>query len=324
MYYPNSIEDICYTPDHIQSVLAEISNNFSSYFEKFIESDNKNAIDFDSMVKLAEKFGNSNKPKQAPVDVKASFPRIVQEGIGHFNGDRKKYLDLLNAESIEEYENDPSHFKNTILRNQCPIIHHTLQNKQAKELDKYRTSFKISDPGDLLKVVKNIFDFSQDYIANKYKPSSFESIDDYSELNFSDLLTEDYIVFGVIGGGIKSHLLYKLNPDVFPNRSREAIWALWYLTSKKTFGCKEDSEFLMIDTKNTITQQNYFYPYDLFGYYALKIYNLLKSEASKYSIPLSGNCRFVIVDSFLSYIAKSHEDEINDLKRQIREDSYGY
>jgi len=37
----------------------------------------------------------------------------------------------------------------------------------------------------------------------------------------------------------------------------------------------------MIERKKNITQQNYFYPYDLFGFYALNIYLMLKKEAEK-------------------------------------------
>ena len=157
-----------------------------------------------------------------------------------------------------------------------------------------------------------------------YDSKTFEKIDNIEKLNFSELLQEEYTVYGVIGGGIKSHFLYKLYPNIFPNRSREAIWALWYLTSKKTFGCKQDSEFLMIDLKNIITQQNYFYPYDLFSLYALKIYRMLKNEAIKNDIKLSSENRFVVVDSFLRFIATVHIEEINLLKQRVTDDGYGY
>jgi len=113
-------------------------------------------------------------------------------------------------------------------------------------------------------------------------------------------------------------------PNIFPNRSRDAIWSLWYLTSKKKFKCKEDSEFLMIDVKNSVTQQNYFYPYDLFGFYALKLYLLLKEEAIRENVEIPIGYRYVILDSFLSYVAQQHIDEITVLKQAIKEDSHGY
>src|SRR6476661_1370211 len=51
----------------------------------------------------------------------------------------------------------------------------------------------------------------------------------------------------VIGGGIKSHFLYSRYPYAFPNRSQNALWALYFLTDKKEFGFDDGSEFLMID-----------------------------------------------------------------------------
>jgi hypothetical protein len=85
-----------------------------------------------------------------------------------------------------------------------------------------------------------------------------------------------------------------------------------------------DSEFLMIDVKESTTQQNYFYPYELFAFYAHQIFQLLKAEAEDLDVYLDPEYRYVIVDSFLSFVADSHESEINLLTSQIRESDYGY
>lgn len=324
MFYPHPIEDLCYTEDHIEKVMTEIRTQFPFYFEKFIQTENGNELDVDTIQKLANKFGNPHKPKKKKDNIRERYSRIIDEANLSFEQDRKKYLDILDLDAISEFEDDPAYFKNTILRNQCPIIHHTLQNTLAKELDKYRAEFKHAQPGDLLKVVKNLTVFAINYKTNVYNTESFENINKYSDLNFSDLQGEEYTAFGVIGGGIKSHLLYKLFPFIFPNRSRESVWALWYLTSKKAFGCVEDSEFLMIDLKNNSIQQNYFYPYDLFSFYALNIYRMLNEEALKESLFMDSQHRFIIVDAFLSYIFKIHEEEINFLRSKLPEDSYEY
>ena len=112
-------------------------------------------------------------------------------------------------------------------------------------------------------------------------------------MGYFDLDEEKYTAYGVIGGGIRSHLIYKLYPKMYPNRSREAVWALWYLTDKKKFGCKEDSEFLMINVKESTTQQNYFYPYALFSFYALEIYRFLKKLILGQSVNISEKQRFI-------------------------------
>lgn len=103
-----------------------------------------------------------------------------------------------------------------------------------------------------------------------------------------------------------------------------ALWALWYLSDKKVIGCKKDSEFLMIDTKANTTQQNYFYPYELFTFYAHQVYQLLKIEAEKLDVYFDPEFRYMLVDSFLSFVANSHKDEIDCMASQIKESDYGY
>jgi len=103
-----------------------------------------------------------------------------------------------------------------------------------------------------------------------------------------------------------------------------AIWALWYLTNKEIIDCKMDSEFLMIDTKESITQQNYFYPYELFAFYAHQIFQLLRREAESLEVIIDPEYRYVIVDSFLTYIAESHISEIDLLMSQIKDSDNGY
>lgn len=324
MYYPDQIEEICYSEEHIKKVIYEIKDNFPRYFKNFLESEGGTSINFESIKMLAEQFGNSLKQEKKKINSKEVYQRIINDSIDDFNRDRNRYLKILDKEALDEYEDDPPYFKNTILRNQCPIIQHTLQNRQAKELDKYREEFNRADPRGLLIVVRNLITFAHKYKKKYYDSKSFEKIDNIKELKFSKLLREEYTFRGVIGGGIKSHFLYKLYPGIFPNRSREAIWALWYLTSKKSFDCKQDSEFIMIDLNDNITQQNYFYPYDLFGIYSLEIYRMLKKEAKNLNINLSSENRFIVLDSFLKFIANTHIDEINLLTQKVIDSGYGY
>jgi hypothetical protein len=79
MYYPNDIEDICYEDDHIQAVLSEIKNNFPNEFKKFLESDNGNAVDDETIKKLGQKFGTVIKPKKAKVNIQKAFQLIIDE-----------------------------------------------------------------------------------------------------------------------------------------------------------------------------------------------------------------------------------------------------
>lgn len=316
MYYPNAIEEICFDQSHIEKVLAEMKPLIKTYFNKYIETEGGHVANNSQLEMLALKFGATSKPNAKRKDYKKILERLLIEGSTAFQNERQDYLEILDLKSLEEYGADVSSFKNTTLKNQIPIIRKTLNNVSAKELDKFRTSFGISNASEVFKVTSNIVELANELHDNWYDPLIFENIQSLDELRYQEFDTEEYTVYGVIGGGIKSHFVYKLFPQMFPNRSRESVWALYYLSDRKKFDCKQDSEFLMIDAKEGTTQQNYFYPYKLFSYYALRIYLMLKELYSEQGITLSADYRFVAVDNFLSFVSRSHQDEINSLKQK--------
>ncbi|WP_284653162.1 hypothetical protein [Flavobacterium terrisoli] len=318
MFYPHVIEDICFDQDHIDFVWNEMQANIRIYFKKFIDTEAGHTAPDSELEKLAEKFGATHKPKSKPKDSKKILERLLQEAVAAFESDRQKYSDVLNLDALDEYSSDVSSFKNTILRNQIPIITKTLNNTTAKELDKFRSAFGMSQPGELFNVTSNITNLANELHTDWYSTKIFESIDHYDRLGYHAFDSEDYTVYGAIGGGIKSHFIYKLFPEMFPNRSREAVWALYYLTDKKNFNCKEDSEFLMINADEGTTQQNYFYPYGLFAFYALRIFNLIKKLYAEHGVTIPEEYRFVPVDQFLSFVSRSHQTEIDYLKQKSK------
>jgi hypothetical protein len=326
MYYPHRIEDICYEAEHIENVWAEMLQTIPVYFSRYIETaGGKSVIGNSEIEKLVKEFGSTDKPKSKPKDTRKTLTLLLEEAISDFEKDRKDYQDILAIDSLEEYKHGVGAFKNTVLKNQIPIIRKTLQNKQAKELDRFRRDFSHAEAGELFRVTSNIVNLAVEKRVDWYDEQDFEEIsycEDLGYCQFDD--EENYIVHGVIGGGIKSHFIYKMFPEMYPYRSREALWALYYLTNKKPLGCKEDSQFLMIDMKKNITQQNYYYPYGLFAFYALRIFNKLKDFYAKENICLPTEYRFVIVDNFLSFTSRMHQPEIDLLKQGSQEDQYDY
>ena len=325
MYYPKGIEDICYEQEHIDKVWHEMKQTIPDYFQKYIDTEGGHAIHDSQAEKLAEKFGSTDKPKRKQKDSKKILERLLKEMIAVFEKGRQPYQDILDLSSLEEYKYDVNSFKNTVLKNQIPIIRKTLQNKQAKELDKFRVAFNNAQPGDLFNVTFNIIKLANEWRNEWYDSKEFEKINTCDELGYYELDEDGYTAYGVIGGGIKSSFIYNLYPEMFPIRSREAVWALYYLSNKKNFGCKEDSQFLMINADEGTTQQNYFYPYGLFASYALRIYHQLKRLCAANQIsPLPVNYRFVVVESFLSFIAKTHQVEISVLKQNSGDYHYDF
>jgi len=318
-----AVESVCYEQEHINQVMKIIKSKFGGYFEKFLINEGKAGFNESNVKEIAKKLGMDGSITKKDIDKTQSYKSIIFHGLADFEKNRQKYLDIMDKETLEEHRDDPFNFKSKTMRNECPIINSTL-NYPAKALDKYKRDFKLCKANELLEVVTNLNNFAVNYKSSIYNSDNYDNIAGYADLFFSELDTQSCTLYGVIGGGIKSHLLYKLFPSAFPNRSRESIWALWYLSDKTTLGCQMDSEFLMIDIDKCITQQNYFYPYELFAFYAHQIYQLLRNEAKILGVHLEYEYRYVIVDTFLSFIAGSHTSEISLLTNQIGDSDNGY
>jgi len=329
MHFPNrELEDVCYESSHIAAVEAALVAGLDKYFPRYVSG--SSSFEQDADVSALSSNGNfkvsssQRVKKPARPAAKTILENLAGEAIEGFERDQADYQNLLDEEALLEYGLDPPSFKSVALRNQCPIIRKTLQSKK-EDLKRYRIDYNQADPSELHYTVTNLADFARAY-AKRYRPSTFPKIDSLATLRFDELNTEDYTVFGVIGGGIKSHLLYKLYPNIFPYRSPDAVWALWFLVSKEVFGCRQDSEFLMINLKNSnnnmknvTTSQNFFYPYPLFSLYALKLSRRLAQEWERAGAMFPEKHRFVILNNFLLFVAGQHAEETAILARQSNE-----
>ncbi|MSU09964.1 hypothetical protein FYJ84_13410 [Veillonellaceae bacterium WCA-693-APC-5D-A] len=320
-----SVEQVCYDERHIQQVLESITNMFDGYFERYLLRKAGKGLSEEDISSLQSKFCIKPVNKKINKNLSDNYREIICDAIEDFEKDRDDYINIFDMELIEDYEEDLSSFKSKVLKCDCPIIRKALQAKRAKELDKYRAEFSRADPEELHTVIYNLCEFGMSY-QDEYSEYVYEEIDDYGELGMGALDTEEYTVYGVIGGGIKTHMLYKVYPEFFSNRSRSALWALWFLTDKDNYDLETDSEFLMIDVKKNIVQQNYFYPYELFAYYAFEIYKMLENKALECGVEFNHKYRYVYVNSFLEYVAFEHENEISEIKKENenkKENSYG-
>ena len=321
--YNLELDDFCYEAYHIERVFKEIEKNFESYFDKYITSRSGIVITNEAIESLKEKMNIDGNIKIA-IDkskLKKNLEAIKNSAIKEFNKDVEEYDELFDLKTLEEYEEDPAGFKND-LKKDCSMIRKTLNSKD-KSLDQFKIKFNVSNANKLLKVITNIANYVNVY-SEKWDGYDYNGEYTIENLIEDDLLeqsildTEGYGLDGVIGGGIKSYIAYKLLPEYFPHRSREAIWALWYLSDKKDFGYDQDSEFLMILTDKVVTQQNFYYPYQLFGIYSYLIYQLLLERYIELNVHFPEKHRYVLTNDFLRFVAKFHEEEISELSRNIR------
>jgi hypothetical protein len=272
------LEKQVYEPGHIQQVLAEIENSFPDYFESFAQQPLESG--FDAHVQAYEK-------------------------------EQVAYREYLSQEALEEYEYDPNAFK-SLTRKQCPIIRRCLMS-QDEVMKSYKKSFRSVTGRQLLDPIRNIASFGISYVAD-FDDETHETAATYGDLGLEPLNESQYGCLGVIGYGIQSSLLYGLYSRNFAHRSQNAVWSLYFLSGRKDFGLQDGSEFLMIHPKEGTCEQNYFYPAELFGFYALQVFLLLKSACKDLGITFEDRYRYIYLSRFCDHVADRHREHINTYK----------
>jgi hypothetical protein len=67
-----------------------------------------------------------------------------------------------------------------------------------------------------------------------------------------------------------------------------------------------------------IMNQNYWYPYDLFSLYALRIYKWIDGQAAKADFKLDRTVRYVYVERFFEAVCGQHTADLKTMRAQER------
>jgi len=279
MIIGKDLEKEAYSPGHIAGVLMEIEKQFPRYFEAF--------------------------------KAKRPLPEVMTAAINEHVKTRDKYQEYLHLPSLLDYEDDPNAFKK-MTRNKCPIIHGCLMSAD-EAMKQYKISFNSVAGRDLLNTVRNLAEFGMNYVA-EFDDAVHEQITSHSPLGLTVLEDNKYYCPGVVGYGIQSALLHGRYGHAFAYRAQDAMWALFFLSSRRDFGLEGGSEFLMVRPNQGNCEQNYTYPPELFAFYALKIYLMLKKACADVGITLYPNHRYVYLHQFMSSVATDHRQDISILK----------
>jgi hypothetical protein len=279
MIIGNELEEQVYSQSHIAEVLAEIGKQFPKYFETF----------------------KNKQPVQG----------LMDKAIQGYLKDRERYREYLSIPSLMDYEDDPNAFKR-MTRNKCVIIHGCLMSRDDV-MKKYKISFNNVAGRDLLNTVRNLAEFGLNYAAD-FNDDAHEKAEIFAQLGLKGLEEDKYYCIGVVGYGIQSALLYGRYGHAFAYRAQDAVWSLYFLSNRLKFGLQDDSEFLMVHPRLGTCEQNYFYPPELFGFYSLKVYLMLKEACANIGVTLYPNYRYVYLSQFFSSVATDHRNDINTLK----------
>ncbi len=308
---------IIFEPEHRSKVWKIIEEKFHEYFNMIIKDACQSPVS--EIDRLKKKFSNVS----PSVNIGQYLDVEMSSEIENFEKTQKTYKNLFSKANIEEYASDTKLFRSD-LKNECPVIR-GLWNSKDEELKKWKEAYKYSNDDELYEVMANIVNFSHAY-AKSMKKKQYGENDDYAKLNFDcldgikDDTEPDYGLVGVVGYGIMSIIMYHFYPQYFPLHLSGGIYALYFLSDKYEIGMpSKSSEFLMIDDSHWDgdmhfkMKHNYFYPYRLYTWYALRLYRLLKTECAKHNFTLDDAYRYVYLNSFCWDVCRRHTEEIRTM-----------
>ena len=291
-------------PDHIANVSKKMKAEFAHYFDSLVAK--APASD------MARQLGTRFKVVAAPTDVGGHIKKYFNAAVERFEKDRSPYVGLFQPAHMESYRENASTFRSRLVT-KCPVIQKTIHSKR-EELHEWKRRFGSADSQELADIFANLIDFQSNY-ADSVDRRAYAKFDSIEEFEFSEVEDAEYSVEGVIGMGIKSAVLYHLEPALFPRRSRFDLYALYFLTGRETFGLpSESSEFLMVNDhvevadQNLKVEHNYWYPYNLFSLFETRLFRWLKTECKRYDVALDPAYRYAYVAAFNDHICDA-EDE---------------
>ena len=313
---PRQEWDAVCAPEHDAQVTATIASNFQKYFDSWLKP--KMPEGEDLLAKLGGKF--KVRSARSPVPAARFDGNILGDAIANYEKMAERYRDFFEAERIQEYrDDDPDAFK-TDLSKKCPVIQSIVHSKRD-QLTEWRMKYNQTPSAELLATFERLISFSDEYITESGDEEQYAQFTQWEEFDFSGFEEERSGIPGVIGGGIKSIVLYHLHPRVFPERSGTALYGLYFLTGGSHFRLRsKTSEFLMIDDRqggadtNMKMDHNYWYSYRLFTSHVKELALRISAACEEVGLPFDVDYRYVYVASFLEHVCEQHPEDVATMR----------
>ncbi len=251
---------------------------------------------------------------------------VLESAVDAYENEARKYRSFFDLDAFDEYHDDPNAFKQVLSRD-VPIIANTLRSRRT-ELREWQMSFRNARAKDLLGVFESVLDFigewGESHPVDQYNQHASESEPSGFGL---DALDDDgtMSIPGVIGMGIKSMVLFHLDPERLPHRGRNGLYGLYFLSKMQDFGLPSgSSEFLMVNDSNPtsdgsiIMDQNYWYPYGLFLLYSLRVNNWIDARCAEAGVALDPTRRFIYSERFFDAVCAEHRDDLRTMRAHER------
>ena len=312
--------DLIRQPDHISKVWSIIDASLPQYWDRFVES----LAPPDPAARLATKFKTTS--KEVPGQPGRVLADLFEKAVHDYEKEAQKYRRFFDLEALDEYHDDPNAFKQALSRD-VPIIANTLRNRRP-ELKEWQKHFRMARAKDLLAVFESVLDFINEWReahpVDKYMQKAFDLEPSGFGLNPLDD-DETMSIPNVIGMGIKSIMLFHLDPERLPPRGRYGLYGLYFLSEMQDFELPSgSSEFLMVNDINPtpdgsfLMEHNFWYPYGLFSLYSLRVYKWIAVRCQEVGVTLDPKLRFVYSQRFFDAVCAHHEAHLRTMRAHER------
>lgn len=286
--------------EHIEKVWGVMEPIVDRYIDGFLEG-------------ISNSKGMSN-----PQD---NFTAFLQELINKNDSLHDKYHDIFALDVMEEeYAEDTEGFKSAVLKKDCDVIRKTLQSR-TEALKEWKSKFYGCKSQTLYDTFYNLISFAAEY-NEEMDEEAMQTLDKVDDCGLAEMEEGACYQSGVLGYGIVSNILNHMYPRTFPGNYKAGVWSLYFLSdgTKQIDTPSGTSEFSMVKdetwSKTDIyeMEHNYFFPYEVFCIYTLRIYRRLAERITdRFHKDYPSDYRFLITNSFYEYVTSENQSNISTL-----------
>lgn len=238
---------------------------------------------------------------------------IAQQWADKINEYHTSFAKVFNPAKMELYQDFLEDFKNKVFAKELWTVKAALKTPDP-DLARYKKDYRDANTRDIFNTVNGILNAAHSYSKDVSIHINYSSLANVEDLKMSFLNEDAMFMNKVIGFGIRSEILHRYFPALFPIMTQPSLWAMYFI-------CESNNEFITIEKRTRERKMrvshNWQYPYDRFSFLMNVISNELFNWFKTYGVKLDINLRFGYVNMFLSSISDLHKADTKMLHEWV-------
>lgn len=248
-----------------------------------------------------------------PALTTSKLPSVAQQWSDKINDYHSSFAKVFNPAKMDLYQDFLEDFKNKVFAKELWTVKAALKTPDP-DLARYKKDYRDANTQDIFNTVNGILNAAHSYSTEVSKHIDYSSLVKVNDLQMDFLNEETMFMNKVIGFGIRSEILHRYFPALFPIMTQPSLWAMYFI-------CESNNEFITIEKRTREgkmrVSHNWQYPYDQFSFLMNVISNELFNWFKDYGVKLDSNLRFGYVNMFLSSISDLHKADTKMLHEWV-------